>query len=68
MLLTFKKWEKFASENCEQELFDRVMQALNVEYEYNVGWYGLVGISTVGLVFRREEPITSEANLKTTDR
>jgi hypothetical protein len=55
MLLTFKKWEKFASANCEQELFDRVMQALNVEYEYNVGWYGLVGISTVGLVFRRED-------------
>jgi DNA-binding transcriptional ArsR family regulator len=55
MMLVFKKWEKFASANCEQELFDRILQALNVEYEYNVGYYNLVGISTVGLNFRRED-------------
>ena len=39
MLLVFKKWDKFASANCEQELFDRILQALNVEYQYNVGYY-----------------------------
>ena len=55
LLLVFKKWEKFASANCEQELFDRIMQALNVEYGYNVGYYNLVGISTVGINFRRED-------------
>jgi predicted transcriptional regulator len=55
MLLVFKKWNKFAKAKCEQELFARIMQALNVEYQYNVEWYGLVGISSVGLVLRRED-------------
>lgn len=55
MLLVFKKWDKFVSTNCEQELFDRIMQALNVEYQYNVGYYNLVSLSTVGLNFRRED-------------
>ena len=55
MLLVFKKWEKFALANCEQELFDRIMQALNVEYGYNAGYYNIVGISMVGLNFRRED-------------
>jgi hypothetical protein len=55
MLLVFKKWEKFVSANCEQELFDRIMQALNVEYGYNSGYYSLVSLSTVGVNFRRED-------------
>jgi hypothetical protein len=58
MLLVFRKWEKFTLANCDQELFNRIMQALNVEYEYNAGWYGLVGISTVDIVFRREDEST----------
>ncbi len=55
MLLVFKKWDKFASANCEQELFDRILQALNVEYQYNVGYYNLVSLSTIGINFRRED-------------
>jgi len=62
MLLVFKKREKFASANCEQELFDRIMQAINVEYDYNVGYYTLVGLSTMGIDFRREdEPLRRSA-------
>jgi DNA-binding transcriptional ArsR family regulator len=55
MLLVFKKWDKFASADCEQELFDRILQALNVEYQYNVGYYDLMSLSTVGVNFRRED-------------
>ena len=55
MLLVFRKWERFAKANCEQELFARIMQALNVEYQYNAEWYGFVGISAVGVVLRRED-------------
>jgi DNA-binding transcriptional ArsR family regulator len=55
MLLVLKKWDKFASVDCEQELFDRILQALNVEYQYNVGYYNLVSLSTVGVNFRRED-------------
>ena len=55
MLIVFRKWEKFVLANCEQELFDRIIQSLNVEYQYNVGYYNFVGISTVGLNFRRED-------------
>lgn len=55
MLLVFKKWDKFTSANCEKELFDRIIQALTVEYEYNAGYYNLVSLSTVGLNFRRED-------------
>jgi DNA-binding transcriptional ArsR family regulator len=55
MLLVFKKWDKFASANCEQELFDRILQALNVEYQYNVGYYNLVTLSTVRMNFHRED-------------
>jgi DNA-binding transcriptional ArsR family regulator len=55
MLLVFKKWDKFASADCEQELFDRILQALNVEYQYNVGYYNLVSLSTVRVNFRRED-------------
>jgi len=55
MLLVFRKWEKFAKANYEQELFARIMQALNVEYQYNAEWYGFVGISTVGVILRRED-------------
>ena len=57
MLLVFKKWGKFASADCEQKLFDRIMQALNVEYQYNVGYYNLVSLSTVGVNFRREDEV-----------
>jgi hypothetical protein len=31
------------------------MQAITIEYQYNVEWYSLVGISTVGLISRREK-------------
>jgi DNA-binding transcriptional ArsR family regulator len=55
LLIVFKKWDKFVSANCEQELFDRIMQALNIEYGYNAGYYNLVDLSTVGLNFRRED-------------
>jgi hypothetical protein len=55
MLLVFKKWGTFAKADCEQELFDRIMQAWNVEYQYNAEWYSFVGISTVGIIHHRED-------------
>jgi len=55
MLLVFRKWDTFVKAKCEQELFDRIMQALNVEYQYNLEWYSFVGISTADIIFRRED-------------
>ena len=55
MLLVFKKWDKFVKGDCEQELFTRIMQGLNVEYQYHAEWYNFVGISKVGVILRRED-------------
>jgi hypothetical protein len=55
MLLVFKKWDKLVKAKCEQEIFARLAQALNVEYQYNVERYSFISISTVGIIFRRED-------------
>jgi hypothetical protein len=55
MLLVFKKWDKFVKAKFEQEITTRTLQALSAEYQYNAEWYSFVGISTVGLIFHRED-------------
>jgi hypothetical protein len=55
MLIVFKKWDKFAKAGCEQELFNRILQGLNIEYQYHAEWYGFVGISRAGVILRRED-------------
>ena len=55
MLLVFKKWDKFVKGGCEQELFTRIVQSLNIEYQYHAEWYNFVEISKVGVILRRED-------------
>jgi len=55
MLLVFRKWDKFVKAKCEQEIFTRLAQALNVEYQYNVERYSFIGISRVNIIFRKED-------------
>jgi hypothetical protein len=61
MLLVFKKWDKFAQANCEAEIFHRLGQALNVEYDYNVERYAAVVIPNLKITSREDEAVRRQA-------
>jgi DNA-binding PadR family transcriptional regulator len=52
MLLVFKKWDKFALANCEEDMFTRVVSALNSTQRER---HNIIGISEIGLHFLKDD-------------
>lgn len=56
-LLIFKKWEKFAKAECEQEIFLRLTDALNFELQRNTAQYNLDFLPSFGRIPHKDNAI-----------